>query len=496
MALSGVWYPAAYHHPTIKQEHFQIKQEAPQNLSPSYPTAAHTGDAPEAHVSPARRVMHKGPYSTSSQAQGILPQEDIEVFLNTLEPKTEQATRESAANPIPITMFQNGTMSVHSPPTYHPESGSNGFLPGGSPVYVPTTRAVLPMQYMAQNSTSQTTQQNGVWSMQEPAYTSASVSPRFTFPPTPSPPISSPPRPDVSGSSVSGFGAAIPRPSGISPYPTYMGPADISPWNTFNNGMTFQQQGLRQPLTSGNYTYDCGLDSWYSEYQWTPNRSRYRANHLPFKKSASRRVGLSCANCHTSTTTLWRRNNEGEPVCNACGLYYKLHGVNRPLAMKKEGIQTRKRKPKNLSKSKVTTCSSSPIKSEPQDVKPTVQTPPHTNIHAAHSTQHTVLNGNQGNSHHNNSHSLHTMMLPNTPSGSPSSCHDLSIPSPDSSPVLSNSASLHPAVRSIFSNSSHGNGNHGNSHHSNPLKMEKDISSGPTMQLTSSSMPSISVGAN
>ena len=26
-----------------------------------------------------------------------------------------------------------------------------------------------------------------------------------------------------------------------------------------------------------------------------------------------------------------RRNNDGEPVCNACGLYYKLHGVNRSL---------------------------------------------------------------------------------------------------------------------------------------------------------------------
>ena len=65
------------------------------------------------------------------------------------------------------------------------------------------------------------------------------------------------------------------------------------------------------------------------------------------QQSHSRRVGLQCANCHTTTTTLWRRNNEGEPVCNACGLYFKLHGVNRPLSMKKEGIQTRKRKPKN-----------------------------------------------------------------------------------------------------------------------------------------------------
>lgn len=45
------------------------------------------------------------------------------------------------------------------------------------------------------------------------------------------------------------------------------------------------------------------------------------------RQSASRRVGLSCTNCHTTTTTLWRRNAEGEPVCNACGLYMKLHGV-------------------------------------------------------------------------------------------------------------------------------------------------------------------------
>ncbi|XP_016769884.2 box A-binding factor isoform X3 [Apis mellifera] len=62
-----------------------------------------------------------------------------------------------------------------------------------------------------------------------------------------------------------------------------------------------------------------------------------------------RRTGVQCANCRTSNTTLWRRNNNGEPVCNACGLYYKLHNVNRPLSMKKEGIQTRKRKPKNNS---------------------------------------------------------------------------------------------------------------------------------------------------
>lgn len=61
----------------------------------------------------------------------------------------------------------------------------------------------------------------------------------------------------------------------------------------------------------------------------------------------NRRSGVTCANCNTTTTTLWRRNNQGDPVCNACGLYFKLHNVNRPLTMKKDGIQTRKRKPKS-----------------------------------------------------------------------------------------------------------------------------------------------------
>ncbi|XP_055543803.1 transcription factor GATA-3-like isoform X3 [Wyeomyia smithii] len=69
-------------------------------------------------------------------------------------------------------------------------------------------------------------------------------------------------------------------------------------------------------------------------------------------QSAARRAGTSCANCKTTTTTLWRRNQGGEPVCNACGLYYKLHNVNRPLTMKKEGIQTRNRKLSSKSKKK------------------------------------------------------------------------------------------------------------------------------------------------
>ncbi len=51
-----------------------------------------------------------------------------------------------------------------------------------------------------------------------------------------------------------------------------------------------------------------------------------------------------CANCDTQTTSLWRRNKDGNPVCNACGLYVKLHGIERPTQMRKDKVQTRKRK--------------------------------------------------------------------------------------------------------------------------------------------------------
>ncbi|XP_054708030.1 GATA zinc finger domain-containing protein 7-like [Uloborus diversus] len=92
--------------------------------------------------------------------------------------------------------------------------------------------------------------------------------------------------------------------------------------------------------------------------------------------TANRRAGQICTNCGTTTTTLWRRNNHGEPVCNACGLYYKLHGVNRPPAMKKEGIQKRKRKPKNAAQadSKRKSLTSTPGTKSPGDLSSTSAT--------------------------------------------------------------------------------------------------------------------------
>ena len=54
-------------------------------------------------------------------------------------------------------------------------------------------------------------------------------------------------------------------------------------------------------------------------------------------------VPTTCTNCYTQTTPLWRRNPEGHPLCNACGLFLKLHGVVRPLSLKTDIIKKRNR---------------------------------------------------------------------------------------------------------------------------------------------------------
>ena len=50
-----------------------------------------------------------------------------------------------------------------------------------------------------------------------------------------------------------------------------------------------------------------------------------------------------CQNCGTSTTPLWRRNELGATLCNACGLFLKLHGRARPMNLKTDTIKSRNR---------------------------------------------------------------------------------------------------------------------------------------------------------
>ncbi|CAL8316088.1 unnamed protein product [Merluccius merluccius] len=201
---------------------------------------------------------------------------------------------------------------------------------------------------------------------------SSPVSSRFAFPRR-QPPAGLPISSSAGGGREPHYGARGLGGSYHSGYPAYVSPNLGGAWaaSPFDGGAAAVLHGLQGGGGGPGAARHPNLASPGEAHEALMSVS-------PLITSASRRVGLSCTNCHTTTTTLWRRNSEGEPVCNACGLYMKLHGVPRPLAMKKEGIQTRKRKPKNLNTPHLGTtgCDGTPVTSSSTPRAPTTTAAP------------------------------------------------------------------------------------------------------------------------
>ncbi|KAJ2801768.1 GATA type transcriptional activator of nitrogen-regulated proteins [Coemansia furcata] len=80
------------------------------------------------------------------------------------------------------------------------------------------------------------------------------------------------------------------------------------------------------------------------------------------KQQISQGLTPRCFNCSAEHTPLWRRDPQDNIICNACGLYYKLHGKARPVAMKRAAIRRRNR---TTSSSMPGEAQSTPAFSEP-----------------------------------------------------------------------------------------------------------------------------------
>ena len=99
-------------------------------------------------------------------------------------------------------------------------------------------------------------------------------------------------------------------------------------------GLGQQQSMFQRSQSSPNSPPESGFSSVAPSRPGSPGGSKNGDNNG---------IPTSCTNCFTQTTPLWRRNPEGHPLCNACGLFLKLHGVVRPLSLKTDVIKKRNR---------------------------------------------------------------------------------------------------------------------------------------------------------
>jgi len=62
------------------------------------------------------------------------------------------------------------------------------------------------------------------------------------------------------------------------------------------------------------------------------------------KKSKEGGRKITCYNCHTDSTPLWRRTPDRlHSLCNACGLYYKQYKTHRPLNLQHKTAKNNKK---------------------------------------------------------------------------------------------------------------------------------------------------------
>ncbi|CAB4256216.1 similar to Saccharomyces cerevisiae YER040W GLN3 Transcriptional activator of genes regulated by nitrogen catabolite repression (NCR) [Maudiozyma barnettii] len=113
------------------------------------------------------------------------------------------------------------------------------------------------------------------------------------------------------------------------------------PLSSTNTSNSIRKNQMQRQMSSTSLTNLNKRPSSISDISTSANNSSILTRKPP----------VQCFNCKTYKTPLWRRDPNGRTLCNACGLFQKLHGTMRPLSLKSDVIKkrnTKKRTKKTL----------------------------------------------------------------------------------------------------------------------------------------------------
>ncbi|KAL1921968.1 uncharacterized protein VTP21DRAFT_10610 [Calcarisporiella thermophila] len=110
-------------------------------------------------------------------------------------------------------------------------------------------------------------------------------------------------------------------------------------------GLYYKQYGSHRPLNVRNKTLVSPTSSAPYHIPARNKRADPRggAQSNPVAATQKKTETLVCVNCSQTQTPLWRKNDKGQPICNACGLYARLHHRDRPITLCRSKIQKRRR---------------------------------------------------------------------------------------------------------------------------------------------------------